>query len=155
MQIRDLGSPPLTSNQTFTIIITDRNDNAPQLVTPVNSYIFVNVPEDSEIGDVVELIDVIDIDLGVNRQLIFELDDYYTPGREHFSMTQFEFLPSPQDDIQRSELFVTGFLDFEQITFYVLFLTIYNPTPFEPLSIQPFLVSLLCHSINSYICYMY
>ena len=143
--IRDLGSPSLRSNKSFTIFILDRNDNVPRLLTVLDYYIYVD--EDTAIGVPVQIVDVIDFDLGINRELVFTLENYFVPGREHFILTPSEFLPSPNEDIQRSQLLVNANLDFEQVLYYIIMVTVFNPTLFEPSSLQPLQVSLIRYFI--------
>ena len=133
IQVQDLGSPSLSSNQTYTISITDRNDNVPQLVTTIEVY---SVDEDSDLSHEVAVIDVLDIDIGVDAEVIYSLDDMLLPGREHFTLLTFEYLPAPDQLLQRSRLIVNAPLDYEQVQEYHLLLTLYNPFPFDGVNLD-------------------
>ncbi|KAI6660904.1 Lefftyrin [Oopsacas minuta] len=134
IQVQDLGSPSLNSNQTFTVVITDRNDNVPQLFSTIEPYY---VEEDASLFDVVEVIDVIDLDIGINEEVIYTLEDILVPGREGFTLETFEYLPYPNQLIQRSSLLVNASLDFEAVQNYLLLLTLINPSSFDGISLEP------------------
>ena len=139
IQVEDLGSPSLSSNQTYTVSITDRNDNVPQFITPIEVYF---VDEDSDLSHEVAVIDVLDIDIGVNAEVIYSLDDILVPGREHFTLLTFEYLPAPNQLLQRSILIVNAPLDYEAVQDYYLLLTLYNPSPFDGVNLDRLRV---CH----------
>ena len=127
--MRDLGNPTLSSNRTFTINITDRNDNVPQLVSSVPH---ISLPENASIGESILLIDVTDLDACINAEIALTLEDTLILGLSDFRIRfPFVSLPTPNNHIQRSWLEVAESLDFERIKSYRLKLTLFNPTPFE------------------------
>lgn len=140
IQVQDLGSPSLSSNQTYTITITDRNDNVPHLITTIEVY---SVDEDSDRESEVAVIDVLDIDIDVHAEVVYTLDDILVPRRDHFTLLPFEYLTAPNNErFQRSRLIVNAPLDFEEVQEYYLLLTLYNPSPFEGVNLDRLQV---CH----------
>ena len=72
----DGGSPPLSSNATVTIFITDQNDNAPQILYPVQtsgSVVAEIVPRSADIGYLVSKVVAVDVDSGQNSWLSYKL----------------------------------------------------------------------------------
>uniref|UniRef100_A0A667WHV7 Protocadherin 2 alpha a 15 n=1 Tax=Myripristis murdjan TaxID=586833 RepID=A0A667WHV7_9TELE len=80
----DKGSAPLTADKSIFIRIVDVNDNAPEIeVTSFSNA----VPENARIGTTVALVNVNDLDSGLNGKVICSLNDNFS-----FTLT-----PSMQD----------------------------------------------------------
>ncbi|XP_059401418.1 protocadherin gamma-A4-like isoform X10 [Carassius carassius] len=78
MQVKaqDGGSPPLSNNMTVNIVIQDQNDNAPQVLYPVQtgaSVVAEIVPRAAEVGYLVTKVVAIDVDSGQNAWLSYKL----------------------------------------------------------------------------------
>ncbi|XP_051506059.1 protocadherin gamma-A4-like isoform X16 [Myxocyprinus asiaticus] len=76
VKAQDGGSPPLSSNVTMTIIIQDQNDNAPQVLYPVQSGASVVaeiVPRSADVGYLVTKVVAVDVDSGQNAWLSYKL----------------------------------------------------------------------------------
>ncbi|KAG9346569.1 hypothetical protein JZ751_006880 [Albula glossodonta] len=76
LKAQDGGSPPLSSNVTVTVIIQDQNDNAPQIIYPVQtgvSLVAEIVPRSAEIGYLVTKVVAVDVDSGQNAWLSYKL----------------------------------------------------------------------------------
>ncbi|XP_053501611.1 protocadherin beta-16-like isoform X32 [Ictalurus furcatus] len=73
---RDGGSPPLSSEVTVTIIVEDQNDNAPQVLYPVQtggSVVAEIVPRSADVGYLVTKVVAVDVDSGQNAWLSYKL----------------------------------------------------------------------------------
>ncbi|RXN39035.1 protocadherin beta-16-like protein [Labeo rohita] len=73
---RDGGSPPLSSEVTITINIQDENDNAPQVLYPVQtgaSVVAEIVPRAADVGYLVTKVVAVDVDSGQNAWLSYKL----------------------------------------------------------------------------------
>ncbi|KAB5543239.1 hypothetical protein PHYPO_G00076850 [Pangasianodon hypophthalmus] len=73
---RDGGSPPLSSEVTVTIIVQDQNDNAPQVLYPVQtggSVLAEIVPRSADVGYLVTKVVAVDVDSGQNAWLSYKL----------------------------------------------------------------------------------
>ncbi|XP_058268044.1 protocadherin beta-16-like isoform X35 [Hemibagrus wyckioides] len=73
---RDGGSPPLSSEVTVTIIVQDQNDNAPQVLYPVQtggSVVAEIVPRSADVGYLVTKVVAVDVDSGQNAWLSYKL----------------------------------------------------------------------------------
>uniref|UniRef100_A0A8B9GTX8 Cadherin domain-containing protein n=1 Tax=Astyanax mexicanus TaxID=7994 RepID=A0A8B9GTX8_ASTMX len=73
---QDGGSPPLSSNVSVKIVIQDQNDNAPQVLYPVQtggSVVAEIVPRSAEVGYLVTKVVAIDVDSGQNAWLSYKL----------------------------------------------------------------------------------
>ncbi|XP_049324695.1 protocadherin beta-16-like isoform X20 [Astyanax mexicanus] len=73
---QDGGSPPLSSNVTVTITIQDQNDNAPQVLYPVQtggSMVAEIVPRSADVGYLVTKVVAVDVDSGQNAWLSYKL----------------------------------------------------------------------------------
>lgn len=92
VQATDKGSVPMTGHCKVLINIVDANDNASEVVL---SSLYSPVSEDAQVGTVVAVLNVIDLDSGLNRQvninipvnLPFKLNyfkNYYTLVTEDF-----------------------------------------------------------------------
>ncbi|XP_058268043.1 protocadherin beta-16-like isoform X34 [Hemibagrus wyckioides] len=73
---RDGGSPPLCSEVTVTIIVQDQNDNAPQVLYPVQtggSVVAEIVSRSADVGYLVTKVVAVDVDSGQNAWLSYKL----------------------------------------------------------------------------------
>ncbi|XP_062870798.1 cadherin-23-like [Trichomycterus rosablanca] len=76
VKAQDRGSPPLSSNVTVKIIIKDQNDNAPQILYPVQtsgSAVAEIVPRSADVGYLVTKVVAVDVDSGQNAWLSYKL----------------------------------------------------------------------------------
>ncbi|XP_072515569.1 protocadherin gamma-A5-like isoform X36 [Salminus brasiliensis] len=76
VKAQDGGSPPLSSNVTVTIKIQDQNDNAPQVLYPVQtggSLVAEIVPRSADVGYLVTKVVAVDVDSGQNAWLSYKL----------------------------------------------------------------------------------
>ncbi|XP_051774582.1 protocadherin gamma-A11-like isoform X6 [Ctenopharyngodon idella] len=76
VKAQDGGSPPLSSNVSVKIIIQDQNDNAPQVLYPVQSAASVVaeiVPRSADVGYLVTKVVAVDVDSGQNAWLSYKL----------------------------------------------------------------------------------
>ncbi|XP_072368890.1 protocadherin-10-like isoform X3 [Scyliorhinus torazame] len=76
VQVKDLGSPPLSNNITVTIITVDQNDNAPVIVSPLpfkGPAAEDTMPRSAEPGYLVAKVTALDADSGVNAQMFYQL----------------------------------------------------------------------------------
>ncbi|XP_064863816.1 protocadherin gamma-A9-like [Oncorhynchus nerka] len=73
---RDGGSPPLSATVTVHISIQDQNDNAPQVLFPVqtsSSLVAEMVPRSADVGYLVTKVVAVDVDSGQNAWLSYKL----------------------------------------------------------------------------------
>ncbi|XP_072558471.1 protocadherin gamma-A11-like [Paramormyrops kingsleyae] len=76
VRAQDAGSPPLSGNATVRIIIQDQNDNAPQILYPVQtggSLVAEMVPRSADVGYLVTKVVAVDVDSGQNAWLSYKL----------------------------------------------------------------------------------
>ncbi|XP_035377334.1 protocadherin gamma-A11-like isoform X17 [Electrophorus electricus] len=76
VRAQDGGSPPLSSNATVFINIQDQNDNAPQVLYPVQtggSLVAEIVPRSADVGYLVTKVVAVDVDSGQNAWLSYKL----------------------------------------------------------------------------------
>ncbi|XP_076149192.1 protocadherin beta-16-like [Alosa pseudoharengus] len=76
IKAQDGGSPPLSSNVSVKIIIQDQNDNAPQVLYPVQtsgSLVAEIVPRSADVGYLVTKVVAVDVDSGQNAWLSYKL----------------------------------------------------------------------------------
>ncbi|KAA0709741.1 Protocadherin gamma-A4 [Triplophysa tibetana] len=80
---RDNGSPPLSSNVTVSVFITDENDNTPQILYPSpdgNSFMTEMVPKSAQTGSLVSKVIAVDADSGQNAWLTYHIIKASDPG---------------------------------------------------------------------------
>ncbi|KAF3838396.1 hypothetical protein F7725_010164 [Dissostichus mawsoni] len=80
---RDNGSPPLNSNVTVSVFISDVNDNSPQILYPSpegNSFMTELVPKAADGGSLVSKVIVVDADSGQNAWLSYHIVKSSDPG---------------------------------------------------------------------------
>ncbi|XP_057705850.1 protocadherin gamma-A11-like isoform X37 [Corythoichthys intestinalis] len=73
---RDNGSPPLSSNVSVSVFVSDVNDNAPQILYPNtdgNSFMTELVPKAAQGGSVVSKVIAVDADSGQNAWLSYHI----------------------------------------------------------------------------------
>ncbi|XP_076861958.1 protocadherin gamma-A5-like isoform X21 [Brachyhypopomus gauderio] len=76
VKAQDGGSPPLSNNVSVKIIIKDQNDNAPQVLYPVQTsgpQVAEIVPRSAEVGYLVTKVVAVDVDSGQNAWLSYKL----------------------------------------------------------------------------------
>ncbi|XP_057177607.1 protocadherin beta-7-like isoform X35 [Triplophysa rosa] len=80
---RDNGSPPLSSNVTVKVFITDENDNSPQILYPVpdgKSSMTEILPKITLSGSLVSKVIAVDADSGQNAWLSYQIVKSTDPG---------------------------------------------------------------------------
>ncbi|XP_061899864.1 protocadherin beta-15-like [Entelurus aequoreus] len=80
---RDNGSPPLSSNVSVSVFISDVNDNSPQILYPSpegNSFMTELVPKAAHGGSVVSKVIAVDADSGQNAWLFYHIVKSTDPG---------------------------------------------------------------------------
>ncbi|XP_074505747.1 protocadherin gamma-A12-like [Sebastes fasciatus] len=80
---RDNGSPPLSSNVTVSVFISDVNDNSPQILYPApegNSFMTELVPKAAHGGSLVSKVIAVDADSGQNAWLSYHVVKSTDPG---------------------------------------------------------------------------
>ncbi|XP_056593206.1 protocadherin gamma-A5-like [Triplophysa dalaica] len=76
VKAQDGGLPPLSNNVTLNIFIQDQNDNAPQILYPVQtggSVVAEIVPRSADVGYLVTKVVAVDVDSGQNAWLSYKL----------------------------------------------------------------------------------
>ncbi|XP_061786088.1 protocadherin gamma-A4-like [Nerophis lumbriciformis] len=80
---RDNGSPPLSSNVSVSVFISDVNDNSPQILYPSpkgNSFMTELIPKAAHGGSVVSKVIAVDADSGQNAWLSYHIVKSTDPG---------------------------------------------------------------------------
>ncbi|XP_048058616.1 protocadherin gamma-A2-like isoform X11 [Megalobrama amblycephala] len=80
---RDNGSPPLSSNVSVSVFISDENDNSPQILYPSpegNSFMTEMVPKAAQAGSLVSKVIAVDADSGQNAWLSYHIIKATDPG---------------------------------------------------------------------------
>uniref|UniRef100_A0A8B9JFA1 Cadherin domain-containing protein n=1 Tax=Astyanax mexicanus TaxID=7994 RepID=A0A8B9JFA1_ASTMX len=80
---RDNGSPPLSSNTTVSVFISDENDNSPQILYPApegKSLMTEMVPKAALSGSLVSKVIAVDADSGQNAWLSYHIIKSTDPG---------------------------------------------------------------------------
>ncbi|XP_058268045.1 protocadherin beta-16-like isoform X36 [Hemibagrus wyckioides] len=80
---RDNGSPPLSSNVTVSVFISDENDNSPQILYPApegKSLMTEMVPKTALSGSLVSKVIAVDADSGQNAWLSYQIVKSTDPG---------------------------------------------------------------------------
>ncbi|XP_054890848.1 protocadherin gamma-A10-like isoform X36 [Poeciliopsis prolifica] len=80
---RDNGSPPLSSNVTVSVFISDVNDNSPQILYPApegSSFMTELVPKAAHGGSLVSKVIAVDADSGQNDWLSYHIVKATDPG---------------------------------------------------------------------------
>ncbi|XP_077433264.1 protocadherin gamma-A12-like isoform X47 [Vanacampus margaritifer] len=80
---RDNGSPPLSSNVSVSVYVSDVNDNSPQILYPApegNSFMTELVPKAAHGGSVVSKVIAVDADSGQNAWLSYHIVKSTDPG---------------------------------------------------------------------------
>ncbi|XP_068181911.1 protocadherin gamma-A11-like isoform X17 [Antennarius striatus] len=83
LMARDNGSPPLSSNVTVSVFISDVNDNCPQILYPApegSSFMTELVPKAAHGGAVVSKVIAVDADSGQNAWLSYQIVKSTDPG---------------------------------------------------------------------------
>uniref|UniRef100_A0A8P4K6T4 Cadherin domain-containing protein n=1 Tax=Dicentrarchus labrax TaxID=13489 RepID=A0A8P4K6T4_DICLA len=83
LMARDNGSPPLSSNVTVSVFISDVNDNSPQILYPApegNSFMTELVPKAAHGGSLVSKVIAVDADSGQNAWLSYHIVKSTDPG---------------------------------------------------------------------------
>lgn len=70
IECRDNGTPPLSSNTSFIVVVLDENDNPPRFT--LGTY-FAKTEENNPVGDVVATVLAKDIDSGSNAKIEYKL----------------------------------------------------------------------------------
>ncbi|XP_061135139.1 protocadherin gamma-A11-like isoform X15 [Syngnathus typhle] len=76
VRAQDGGSPPLSSNVSIRILIQDQNDNAPQVLYPVQTggaLLAEMVPRSADVGYLVTKVVAVDVDSGQNAWLSYQV----------------------------------------------------------------------------------
>ncbi|KAM9834083.1 protocadherin gamma-A2-like [Syngnathus typhle] len=76
VRAQDGGSPPLSSNVSVRILIQDQNDNAPQVLYPVQTsgpLLAEMVPRSADVGYLVTKVVAVDVDSGQNAWLSYQV----------------------------------------------------------------------------------
>uniref|UniRef100_A0A3P9B487 Cadherin domain-containing protein n=1 Tax=Maylandia zebra TaxID=106582 RepID=A0A3P9B487_9CICH len=101
---RDNGSPPLSSNVTVSVFISDVNDNSPQILYPSpegNSFMTELVPKAAHGGSLVSKVIAVDADSGQNAWLSYHIVKSTDPGLFTISVHSGEI--RTQRDISESD----------------------------------------------------
>nr|XP_023698673.1 protocadherin beta-16-like isoform X14 [Paramormyrops kingsleyae] len=80
---RDNGSPPLSSNVTVSVFVTDQNDNSPQILYPDpsgSSFMTEMVPKPAHSGSLISKVIAVDADSGQNAWLSYQIVKATDPG---------------------------------------------------------------------------
>lgn len=106
----DSGSPPLTSRENLTVLISDVNDNAPEFDAETYN---VTVSEDTPVTSAILDLTASDADSGLNAELLFSIVSVDPPSST--------FLLNSNGSLQ-----VNGPLDFEETQMYEIVVMVEN-----------------------------
>ncbi|KAM6923454.1 uncharacterized protein FYW49_005896 [Xenentodon cancila] len=101
---RDNGSPPLSSNVTVSVLISDVNDNSPQILYPApdgSSFMTELVPKAAHGGSLVSKVIAVDADSGQNAWLSYHIIKSTDPGL--FSIGLYSGEIRTQRDVSESD----------------------------------------------------
>ncbi|XP_014903176.1 protocadherin beta-15-like [Poecilia latipinna] len=101
---RDNGSPPLSSNVTVSVFVSDVNDNSPQILYPAaegSSFMTELVPKAAHGGSLVSKVIAVDADSGQNAWLSYHIVKATDPGLFSIDMHSGEI--RTQRDISESD----------------------------------------------------
>lgn len=142
MSATDSGSPPLSSNTTLTVTVTDVNDNPPQFdETAYTFFVSENLPLLSQVG----VFEVTDIDSGSAAENTFTLAGQ---GSERFSVeiinvTQMSSANSQPPVVTLARIVTRQPLDREEVGGYDLILTAADRTSAPLMAAVPVNVTIL------------
>ena len=148
MVATDTGSPPLSSNTTLTVSVTDINDNAPEFSdTSFNFDISENLPPGTEVG----VLRVTDRDFGASAEILFTLTGL---GSERFSVevvnvTQMSISGSQPPIVTTARVIASQPLDREETEQYQFNLVAEDRSSVPLSATVPVVVSILDVNDNS------
>lgn len=113
LRARDNGSPPLTTTQNFTVLISDVNDNQPQFEADVYN---VSLSENTSTPSIILELVAFDADSGSNAHLLFSIASV-SPPENLFTVDS------------NGSLELTAPLDYERTQMYNIIVMVENTVP--------------------------